>query len=78
MQSIQLNTRDVHAFKSVSDLVINIIHFLTHIVPGFIGSQLEARVTSDPFNCSCCTNGTWERVWVNQELAPQCLLNDLM
>lgn len=62
--------------KSVSDLVIN-IYFLP-IVPGFIGSQLEAHVTSDPFNCSCCTNGTWERVWVNQQLAPQCLLNDLM
>jgi len=51
---------------------------LTHTVPGLFGSQLEARVTSDPSNCSCCTNGMWERVWVNQQLTPQCRLNDLM
>jgi len=47
-------------------------------VPGFIGSQLEARVTSDPFSCTCCTNGMYKRVWVNQvfgSMQPLCLVN---
>lgn len=50
-------------------------------VHGFISSQLEARVISDPFNCLCCTNGAYERVWVDQALQssrPQCLVSDLM
>lgn len=59
----------------------SIILSLLCTVHGFISSQLEARVISDPFNCLCCTNGAYERVWVDQALQsnrPQCLVSDLM
>ena len=60
---------------------INSIFSLLLTVHGLTGSQLEARVTSDPYNCLCCTNEMYRRVWMDQVFQgsqPQCLVNDLL